>query len=120
MHHGQLWFGAWADNAAGLEVIMTIDDGHLDLTGGETYDLLVGVPAPVGPGNADLVFINGFENDAPKGENYVINFIGPGSITVDKAGIINAVADGNEDDPASWHHYSVEVSQAGTVGAREP
>jgi hypothetical protein len=101
-NHGQLWFGAWGDNAPGLEVTVTIDDGYLDLTGGDAYDLYTGEEPPVGPGNADLVLINGYENDQPKGEEYVINFVGPGSITVDKSGILNPVADGNEDDPASY------------------
>ena len=100
-NHGQLWFGAWADNAPGLEVTVTIDDGHLDLTGGDSFDLLTGNEGEVGPGNADLVFINGFDGEA-KGEQYAINFVGPGSITVDKAGIINAVADGNDSDPANY------------------
>ena len=86
-NHGQVWFGAWGDNAPGLEVIVTINDGAIDLTGGNSYDLVGGQQKRlVGRGNADLVFINGFEDGAPKDENYVINFTGPGSITVDQAG----------------------------------
>lgn len=102
-NHGQLWFGAWGDNAAGLEVTVTIDDGTIDLTGGNSYDLVGGGEDLGGPGNADLVFINGFANDEPKDEKYVINFTGPGSITVDSAGIINPTATSNaEGDPASY------------------
>ena len=100
---GQLWFGAWGDNAPGLEVIVTINDGSIDLTGGNKWDLLGDGEDAGGPGNADLVFINGFENDAPKDETYVINFTGPGSITVDSAGITNPTQTANDaGDPASY------------------
>jgi len=109
-NHGQLWFGAWGDNAAGLEVTVTINDGAIDLTGGNSYALIGDGAEEGGPGNADLVFINGFENDAPKGEKYVINFEGPGSITVDSAGIINPTATTNDqEDPASYGDSFAEL-----------
>lgn len=107
-NHGQLWFGAWGDNAPGLEVEVTINDGAIDLTGGDSYDLLTGEEGDVGPGNADLVFINGFDGEA-KGESYIINFTGPGSITVDKSGILNAVATADPDnDPANYGNTLTE------------
>ena len=91
-NHGQLWFGAWEDNAVGLTVNMTINDGHLDLKGGFEEIL--------GPGDADLVFVSGWTGGDPtsgggmaKNERYSINFTGPGSIKVTDAGIIHAVED---------------------------
>jgi len=100
---GQLWFGAWGDNAPGLQVHVTVNDGAIDLTGGNNYDLFGDGEEQGGPGNADLIFINGFTDDAPKDESYVINFTGPGSITVDSAGILNPVAtSNNEGDAASY------------------
>ncbi|RIK85061.1 MAG: hypothetical protein DCC67_04505 [Planctomycetota bacterium] len=84
---GQLWFGAEADHALGLKVLMDINNGHLDLTGGDypqsNGDVLV---------NADLAFWYGTDQGSgngsasstlPKGETYKINFTGPGTITVD-------------------------------------
>ncbi|MCC6491779.1 MAG: PEP-CTERM sorting domain-containing protein, partial [Pirellulales bacterium] len=88
---GQVWFGADEDHALGLKVLMEIDDGTLDLTGGDypqvNNDNIV---------QADLAFFYGSDfgngNGAttttdPKGETYKINFTGPGSITVDEAGV---------------------------------
>ena len=88
-NHGSLWFGAWGDNAPGLTVNMTINDGTLDLKGG--------FEAALGPdgADADLVFVNGYDEDAgaPKNEKYSINFTGPGSISVTDAGILNPIRD---------------------------
>ena len=60
---------------------MTINNGHLDLTGGDEYaldndGLLM---------RADLAFIYDWKHDADptNDETFVINFTGPGNITVD-------------------------------------
>jgi hypothetical protein len=98
---GQLWFGSPSPggNAAGLEVSVTINDGSIDLTGG---DANAATAAPetllsvLFSKNPDLVFTNLFRNTddntrgpaGPAGEKYAINFTGPGSITVDHSGIV--------------------------------
>jgi len=81
---GFLLFGCWNDPAPGLSVHMTIDNGSIDLTGGDVYTL-----NDSSSQNADLHFFYGTVNDTgvPKGESYVINFTGPGTLTVDRAGI---------------------------------
>lgn len=84
---GQLWFGAGIDQAAGLEVTMSINDGSLDLTGGKNVEFILeenGIEA-----DADMVIFYARDETTAelKGEKYAINFTGPGSITVDSAGI---------------------------------
>ena len=89
MNEGQLWFGGWEDHPFGLIVNVTINDGFLDLTGGD-------VPGVGDEADADLVFIFDIDEDGqhspapgdPKMEDYNVNFTGPGSITVDSSGII--------------------------------
>ena len=59
---------------------MTIDDGHIDLTGGQhAIDAVT----------ADWVFFFGYDESAgsTKDEQYRVNFVGPGSITVDRSGL---------------------------------
>ena len=88
-NEGQLWFGGWEDHPAGLIVNMTINNGSLDLTGGD-------VPGVGDEADGDLVFIFDIDEDGRhsenpgdfKNEDYNINFTGPGSITVDSSGII--------------------------------
>ena len=86
INEGQLWIGSWDDTPPNGSVIgITINDGELDLTGGDVIieeDLA----------NADLIFSNRFNiNDNPDDQpTYSINFTGPGSITVDSSGIVNA------------------------------
>ncbi len=94
---GQLWFGAPSDNGAGIEVIMTINDGDLDLTGGDNLTLDNDGALFI---DADLLFAYSWNNDAnaPNDETYAINFLGPGSITVDTGGIIAPV----QDDIGLW------------------
>ena len=86
-NEGQLWFGSWGDTAPnGTVIAMTINDGHVDLTGGTVTG--IGEFA-----DADLVFSNRFNiNNDPETDqpSYSINFTGPGSITVDRSGIVNA------------------------------
>jgi len=79
---GQVWFGAGEDQGIGLEVTMTINNGHLDLTGGTNAPM-------TGLVEGDLTFFYDYDDtiSAPKGEKYSINFTGSGSITVDTAGI---------------------------------
>ncbi len=68
----------------GIGMHMTINDGTLDLTGGNLFDDFFG------QGNGELVFFYEWNDDpllpapgAPKFEDYNINFTGPGSIIVD-------------------------------------
>jgi hypothetical protein len=99
-NEGQLWFGTDGENTPDTRVSFTINNGHMDLTGGDIYfvengDLIV---------NADLAFFYDYQEALPeilppdpdarparpgrtKDEEYEINFTGPGSITVDSAGI---------------------------------
>lgn len=87
-NEGQLWFGIsglqlGSENKPGISVIMTINDGHLDLTGGDEYALdNDGLPL-----RADLAFIYDHkpdgDTDRTDDETFIINFTGPGTITVD-------------------------------------
>jgi hypothetical protein len=83
-NHGQVWFGAVdSDDALGLEVTMTINDGTVDLTGGDSEPLLgVGI-------EPDLLFAYTYRPDdfVFSDEKYAINFTGPGTMTVDHSGI---------------------------------
>lgn len=108
-NQGQLWFGSWGDTPAGGTIItMTIDNGTVDLTGG---DVPLGEAA-----DGDLVFTNRFVDDFDQ-PTYAINFIGPGTITVDEAGIINATINENEEwediDPITYQ----ELWDAGILQA---
>ena len=93
---GQFWFGTDGENTPDTRVSMNINNGSLDVSGGDIYfvengDLIV---------NADLAFFYDYQERSPadpglpvvrparpKNEKYEINFTGPGSVTVDKAGI---------------------------------
>ena len=87
-NEGQLWFGVSSfdllgDNAANIRVVMAINNGHLDLTGGDEHELdNDGLPL-----RSDLAFIYGRtpdnDPDLTDNETYIINFTGPGTITVD-------------------------------------
>ncbi len=81
---GQMWFGAVdSENALGLEITMTINNGSVDLTGGDSEPLLgVGL-------EPDLLFAFTGRPDEQvfSDEKYVINFTGPGTLTVDHSGI---------------------------------
>jgi hypothetical protein len=94
-NEGQLWFGSWADGSEGLTITMTIDDGSLDLTGGD-------VPGVGDEGDADLLF-SLLDNDPV----YTVNFTGPGSITVDKSGILAPVGTTDPDTgDVTWSNLS--------------
>jgi hypothetical protein len=81
---GQVWFGADDAHSPDTRVTWTINNGTVDLTGGtipqnnETLDV-----------DADLAFFFDYSESLmrPKNEEWEINFTGPGSITVDSAGI---------------------------------
>jgi hypothetical protein len=86
---GEVWFGN-DNSAANLAITVNINNGSIDLTGGDNVDLGTGFVG-VKP---DLVFFKSYRdgagNGGPEGianEKYVINFTGPGSITVDHSGI---------------------------------
>jgi hypothetical protein len=85
-NEGQLWFGisgnnAGTENKAGIRLVMTINDGHLDLSGGDNWAL----DNDALEMRADLAFIFDWKADAdPTNDEFIaINFTGPGTITVD-------------------------------------
>lgn len=83
-NQGQLWFGAQEDQPADVRVKFTINKGTIDLTGGGIAQSNDAFDA-----TGDLIFFYDYDevNGKPKNEKYAINFTGPGSITVDSAGI---------------------------------
>ena len=90
-NEGQMWIGGWDDmRPNGTVISFIIDDGHIDLTGG---NVSMGEPA-----DADLVIADKFwgEEDDFNKPSLSINFAGPGSITVDSAGIVYAQKDVDE------------------------
>ena len=95
VNDGQVWFGCPDDNEPGLGVVMTINDGTVDLTGGNRYTEV----GDYGTGMTnddelyilqDLAFCYGHDGTSLKGETYAINFTGPGTFIVDN-GIIAPV-----------------------------
>jgi hypothetical protein len=122
-NNGELYFGKDDDeNAAGLTVTITIDGGSMNLRGGDAIAGGFGYnPSPgTGPNDFEramnedfgffttplpmaspsLMFVytyrtvsNASGPAGPAGEEYSINFTGPGSITVDHAGILVAKQD---------------------------
>jgi hypothetical protein len=83
-NNGQMWFGADDEHSPDTRVAVTINEGTIDLTGG-TIPLTNSTLSVV----ADLAFFYDYSEalGRPKNEEYSINFTGPGSITVDSAGI---------------------------------
>ena len=100
---------------------MTINDGHLDLTGGG-IPIENGEMTDLGGTVGDLLFFYDWsENLALSNplrahdEEFLINFTGPGSITVDEAGIrvLRQPAQGDPTDPltaSDWTGRDVQVS----------
>ena len=92
---GQIWFGCPDDNNADIGVTMTINDGTVDLTGGNRF---TGVgDNGIGMTNddelyilQDMAFCYGHDGTSLKNETYAINFTGPGTFVVDN-GIIAPV-----------------------------
>jgi hypothetical protein len=82
---GQLWFGADDEHSPDARASITINNGHMDLTGGTIPQSNSTLTV-----DADLAFFYDYSETAlmrPKNEEWEINFTGPGSITVDSAGI---------------------------------
>ena len=90
---GALTFGWYLADVENRTVTMTINDGHLDLTGSD-YDYLDGAAGGAGNGNLQFHLTWNEATDAPNNDQYAINFTGPGSITVDHAGILVVVQTG--------------------------
>lgn len=106
-NEGQLWIGGWNDGpdaydwfpepSQGMTVSITINDGVMDLTGGDVS--LVDNDDYWADG--DLVFTNRWafpDNGVTPDGTYVqpefsINFTGPGQLIVDRTGIVNAFKD---------------------------
>jgi hypothetical protein len=102
-NNGQMWFGADDEHSQGTEAKFTINNGSIDLTGGtisqQNSSLMV---------SADLAFFYDYNEvlDAPKDEQWEINFTGPGSITVDTAGIFVY----RQDNLGNWAGGTAPVS----------
>jgi hypothetical protein len=87
-NQGQVWYGisganVGGENQPGIRVVTTINGGHMDFTGGDEYALDNDNFLTRG----DLSFIYDWTHDADptNDETFVINFTGPGSLTVDGA-----------------------------------
>lgn len=91
-NQGQVWYGISGDmineeTKPGIRVVTTINGGHMDMTGGDEYAL----DNDNFLSRCDLCFIYNFTyDDDPmdpstllNNETYIINFTGPGTITVD-------------------------------------
>lgn len=103
---GQVWFGADEEHALGLKVSAQFNGGSWDLTGGTSHEAANNSHDV----RADLALWYGrdFGNGAgatgsgdAKGEDYELNFQGPGSLTVDQGGIVvyRQNADGTWNQP---------------------
>jgi hypothetical protein len=81
---GQVWFGADDEHSPDTRVSFTINNGHMDLTGGTIPQSNSTLSV-----DADLAIFYDYSESLmrPKNEEWEINFTGPGSITVDSAGI---------------------------------
>jgi hypothetical protein len=128
---GQLWFGTDGESSFNTRVSFTINDGHMDLTGGG-LPIENGEMTGLGGVVGDLAFFYDHRTyaipgsdpkivnpDGPSGfqnEEYEINFTGPGSITVDSAGIrvLRQPAPSDPMDPflteSDWTGRDVQVS----------
>jgi len=102
---GILSYGWYTESFPNTRVAMTINDGHLDLTGGDNVDFLDG--AVGGAGNADLLFSRGWDSGTSSllNEDYSINFTGPGSIKVDHSGIL--IIERNGPDPLDYDFSTI-------------
>jgi hypothetical protein len=122
---GQLWFGTDGESSPNTRVHFTINNGHMDLTGGGV-PIFNGEMEGLGGVVADLAFFYDYSEHfsladplRAHNEEYVINFTGPGSITVDSAGIRVLRQPAPEDPspdppdpvvPADWLGRDVQVS----------
>jgi hypothetical protein len=90
INDGQVGFGAGSDQASDIGVTFTINRGTVDLTGGDNYDIndYDGIPDNgVCEGDLNFYYAEVPLTGEPKNEQYVINFTGPGTFTVDHSGI---------------------------------
>lgn len=88
INDGQAWFGQTGfdlngtDNQPGIRIAMTINNGMMDLYGGDEYEL----DNDGQPLRCDLAFVYNHKPDGDTNltddETYIINFTGPGSIRV--------------------------------------
>ncbi len=122
---GQLWFGTDGESSPNTRVHFTINNGHMDLTGGG-IPIENGEMTGLGGVVGDLAFFYDYSEHLSLAdpvrahdEEYVINFTGPGSITVDSAGIRVLEQPAPEDPspepptaviPADWTGRDVQVS----------
>jgi hypothetical protein len=123
-NQGQLWFGTDGESSPETRVHFTINDGHMDLTGGG-IPIENGEMTGLGGTVGDLLFFYDYSETLAladpvraHNEEFVINFTGPGSITVDSAGIRVLTQPAPEDPspdpppvvPADWIGRDVQVS----------
>ncbi|MEX2306101.1 MAG: hypothetical protein WD738_00815 [Pirellulales bacterium] len=85
-NQGQVWFGisgndVGEENQPGIRVVVTINDGHMDLTGGDEYAL--DNDNFLTRGDLSFIYDWTYDTDPTNDETLVINFTGPGDITVD-------------------------------------
>jgi hypothetical protein len=118
---GQVWFGTDGESSPGQRVRMTINDGDLDLTGGD-IPIENGEMTGLGGVVGDLAFFYDWSESLARSnpltahnEEFAINFTGPGSITVDSAGIrvLKQPAPDDPTDPltaSAWTGRDVQVS----------
>lgn len=94
----------------GIEVAMTINNGSLDLTGGDYLDY------PFGALRGELLFDYEYhEGVGPRNEKYSVNFTGPGSITVDPYLIDDGGTPGDvSDDSYGGGIYVAKQDSGGT------
>jgi hypothetical protein len=85
-NQGQMWFGVsgadvGGDNDPGIRMVMTINGGHMDLTGGDEYAL--DNDGFLTRGDLSFIYDWKHDTDPTNDEVFAINFTGPGTITVD-------------------------------------
>jgi hypothetical protein len=121
---GQLWFGTDGESSPDQRIHFTINEGQMDLTGGG-IPIENGEMTGLGGTVGDLLFFYDYSETLAladpvraHNEEFVINFTGPGSITVDSAGIRVLRQPAPEDPspdtgpviPADWTGRDVQVS----------
>ncbi len=118
---GQMWFGTDGESSPETRVHMTINNGHMDLTGGG-IPIENGEMTDLGGVVGDLAFFYDWSENLAlanplraHNEEFVVNFTGPGSITVDEAGIriLRQPAPTDPTDPltaSDWTGRDVQVS----------
>jgi hypothetical protein len=108
---GQLWFGTEGESSPKVRVHMNINNGHMDLTGGDTAPIMNSNEFPFVEADLAFFYDNGDANEdpasaGPHNEEHWINFTGPGSITVDHTGIFVY----KQDELGIWNTGATQVS----------